>query len=152
MVDKESVIIDRKKLDQIIHNAEYCHLACTKNDQPYLVPLAFGYDGEHVFIHTASAGKKIDLFIANPKVCLGFEIDVELVRDSSAACDWSFNYQSVSATGTISEVTGVESKINALNCIMSHYSTENWDYPLKTLSKTRVWQITIESISGKASL
>ena len=47
-------------------------LACARDHQPYLVPINFAYDGEHLYGLT-TAGQKIDSMRSNPRVCL--EID-----------------------------------------------------------------------------
>ena len=47
-------------------------LACARDDQPYVVPIHFAYDGEGLYGLT-TAGQKIDWMRSNPRVCL--EID-----------------------------------------------------------------------------
>jgi len=64
MRKKEKEITRREELDHIIHNSLICHLSCSLNDQPYVVPLSFGYDGNAVYFHTAPEGKKIDILSA----------------------------------------------------------------------------------------
>ena len=76
---KEKEITNRNEIDQIIHNSLICHLSCSLNDQPYVVPLSFGYDGNAVFFHTAKEGKKNDILSANPRVCLGFDRKLKFV-------------------------------------------------------------------------
>ena len=149
---KENEITDRIMLDQIISGALYCHLACSINDQPYLIPLSFGYDGEYVYFHTALKGKKSDIFSQNSNICLGFEREVSLEKDEDQACDWSFHFQSVIATGVIEEVTKYETRLLVLDQIMSHYSDKKWTFPEKTLARTRTWKVNLKSITGKQSL
>ena len=50
----------------------YGHLACSQNDQPYVVPIYFAYDGDSIFIYTTE-GKKSASMDNNPKVCLQVE-------------------------------------------------------------------------------
>jgi uncharacterized protein len=51
---------------------DFGRLACARDDQPYVVPIHFAYDGEHLYGLT-TAGQKIDWMRSNPRVCL--EID-----------------------------------------------------------------------------
>jgi nitroimidazol reductase NimA-like FMN-containing flavoprotein (pyridoxamine 5'-phosphate oxidase superfamily) len=44
-------------------------LACARDDQPYVVPIHFAYDGEGLYGLT-TAGQKIDWMRTNPRVCL----------------------------------------------------------------------------------
>jgi nitroimidazol reductase NimA-like FMN-containing flavoprotein (pyridoxamine 5'-phosphate oxidase superfamily) len=53
----------------------YAHLACSRDDEPYVVPVHYAFDGDYVFIYTTE-GKKSGILDSNPKVCLQAE-DVE---------------------------------------------------------------------------
>ena len=151
MRKKEKAINHREELDQIIHKAQICHLACSRNDEPYVVPLSYGYDGEAVYFHTAQEGKKIDFLETNPLVCLGFEQGVKLQPDPDLACEWSFAFSSVIITGTAEELTDPQVKLEGIKQIMLHYSSRDWDIPLEELSRTKVWRVIINTISGKES-
>ena len=148
---KEKEITDRNLIDRIIHQADICHLSCSLDDRPYLIPISFGYDGQAVYIHTAPAGRKIEYFEGNPRVCLAFISRADLISSPDQACEWSFEFASVLAEGEISEITDLDGKSAALNQIMAHYSGREWDLPAKTLSGTRVWKIRLEHLTGKVS-
>ena len=148
---KEKEIIDRKEIDAIIEAAPVCRMAMAHDNQPYVVPLSFGYDGSSVYIHTADAGKKIDMIRANPNVCLEFEHQVEVQPDRDLPCKWSFAYQSVIAFGTIRELQDPSQKDAGLSLIMRHYTDREWSYNPKAVAKTRVWKIAIDSMNGKRS-
>ena len=143
--------MDRDHIERVIHNSPYCHLACSFQDEPYLIPLAFGFEGDSVYIHTARSGKKIDFLTQNPRVCLGFEVDVSLQKDPDTACEWSFEFQSVIASGSIEEITDLEEKSAGLSLIMEHYSEKDWEFSPQQLAKTRVWRIRIAEVTGKQS-
>ncbi|MCJ7735670.1 MAG: pyridoxamine 5'-phosphate oxidase family protein [Anaerolineales bacterium] len=148
---KDKEIMDRKDLDHIIHNSTICHLACSRDNKPYLVPLSFGYDGKSVYFHTAPSGLKIETITKNPQVCLAFESEIRLITNPDQACRWSFEYTSVIASGEIIEITDLQEKNTALNQIMVHYSGQSWDFPVNELSNTRIWRVPLETISGKHS-
>ena len=151
MRKKDKAVANRKTIDGIIQGAEICHLSCCLNDQPYLIPISFGYDGQAIFIHTALAGKKITIFEQNPRVCLSFVSQAALLSNQDLACNWSFDYSSVIAEGEISEITDPELKTSALNHIMSHYSGREWEIPNKALASIRAWKIVLENPMGKTS-
>ena len=148
---KEKLILDRGSIDRIINQSDICHLSCCQGDLPYSIPISFGYDGEVVFIHTASTGKKITIFETNPRVCLVFVSRADILSHPDRACKWSFAFSSVIAEGKIHEITDTDKKATALNQIMSHYSGREWDLPEKDLVGTRVWKITLETLTGKIS-
>ena len=126
---KDKALEDRSAIDRIIHEAAYCHLSCSLNDQPYGIPISFGYDGQALYIHTAPSGKKIEIFEQNPRVWAAFVSRVELTPDLDQACHWSQKYASVLAEGSISEITDPGEKHAALNQIMTHYSGRDWEMP-----------------------
>ena len=141
----------RSEIDQIIHNALYCQLACSLNNEPYIIPIAYGYDGEAIYFHTGMEGKKIDVFSANPKVCLSFIVDVKIHPNPLEACQWSFQYKSVIGYGDVKEINNLNQRLNALSAIMAHYTQKQWDFPEDELSKTRLWKVKLHDLTGKVS-
>ena len=148
---KDKELNNKDLIDQVINQALYCHLACSSQDEPYVIPVSFGYDGDSVYIHTSRSGKKIDILTQNPRVCLGFEIGVSILEDPALACDWSFEFQSVIASGLIEEITAEDEKAAGLSVIMDHYSNKEWEFPPQQLARSKVWRIRILEISGKHS-
>ena len=151
MRKKDKEISDRKTMDSIIHNAEICHLACCLDNQPYVIPISFGYDGKTIYFHTARIGKKNEIFLKNPQVCLGFETNIDLITDQESACGWTFDFQSVIAEGEIEEISDPDLKNIGLNQIMHHYSGKDWEMPEKEISKTKIWCVELQTVSGKRS-
>lgn len=66
----------RKALKQASHG----RLGCARDNQPYVVPIYFSFDGEHLYGFT-TLGQKIECMRANPHVCV--EIDERKSHD-----DW----------------------------------------------------------------
>jgi len=148
---KEKEITSRGEMDQIVHNSLICHLSCSLNDQPYVVPLSFGYDGNAVYFHTSQKGKKNDILSVNPRVCLGFEREIHVQSDPDLACRWSFHFQSVIATGIAEVVTNPEDRLYGITQIMLHLSDKAWEISEKELSRVTIWQVILTEITGKIS-
>lgn len=148
--DKE--IITRQEIDAIIRQALICRIALADRNEPYVVPVSFGYDGDALFIHTAKSGRKIDFVEANNRVCFELETNVSLKTDDHNPCEWTFEFESVIGYGTIVELEAGEDRIRGLNQIMLHYSDREWDIDDEATATTRVWRIDIESMTGKRSL
>jgi nitroimidazol reductase NimA-like FMN-containing flavoprotein (pyridoxamine 5'-phosphate oxidase superfamily) len=55
-----------------LKQADFGRLACVRGDQPYIVPVHFSYDGQHLYGLT-TLGQKVEWMRSNPHVCL--EID-----------------------------------------------------------------------------
>jgi hypothetical protein len=147
--DKE--ITDRSQIDRIIRGSQVCRLGFALNDEPYVVPLSFGYDGEALYFHTARRGKKIDFISANPRVCFELERNVQLLISPDEPCSWSFSFESVVGYGTISELTSHERKAYGLSQIVLHCSGREWGFGSSNLDSVRVWRLTVESVTGKLS-
>jgi nitroimidazol reductase NimA-like FMN-containing flavoprotein (pyridoxamine 5'-phosphate oxidase superfamily) len=145
-------VTSRREIDEILHRALVCHLAFAVDGEPYAIPISYGYDGHSIYIHTANEGRKIDCIGANPRVCFQVEHGVRLVSHPEDACAWSFSFESVIGYGEVVELTAVEDKAAGLNQIMLHYSDRSWSFDPAMLAATRVWEIPIESVSGKRSV
>ncbi|GAF88273.1 unnamed protein product [marine sediment metagenome] len=147
--DKE--ITRREEIDKIIRSALVCRIAFADRDEPYVVPVSFGYDDKALFIHTAKTGRKLDFIKANNRVCFELEGNISLQTDDRDACNWTFAFESIIGYGTISELESAEDRARGLNQIMLHYSGREWDIEPSATATTRVWQIDIESVTGKRS-
>ncbi len=145
-------IVNRHEIDEIIRGAQVCRIAFANGDEPYVVPVSFGYDGDNIYIHTAKTGRKLDFIAANNRVCFELEANVSLQRDEDDPCAWTFAFESVIGYGVITELTTTDDKVHGLHQIMLHYSGRDWDFEEETTATTRVWRIDIESLTGKRSL
>jgi len=147
---KDKEINDKEQIEQVIQNAEICRLAMADGDQPYVVPLNFGYRDETVYFHCATQGRKIDVLKANPKVCLEFTTDLELVR-AEKSCDWGQRFNCVLAFGQAHLLEDNDAKREALDVIMAHYGGKGGDYSGGKLKITAVIAVKIDTMTGKGS-
>ena len=70
--------LNTSAIEQFLERADYGHLACSLNDQPYVVPIHFAYSKPFFYIYTTE-GKKSEILDQNPSVCL----QLEEVKDNS---------------------------------------------------------------------
>lgn len=141
-------ISDRIIIDHIIRSCPVCRLGLSYDDQPYIVPLCFGYDGRALYFHGATEGRKIDMIKKNSKVCFEFDIPGKIITGDQA-CKWGMLYESVIGFGTAMILERLELKTAGLNHIMDRYSHETWTFPENMLDKTIVVRVEIAEISGK---
>ncbi len=148
----ERGIFDREQIDSIISRSPVCRLGLVVDGRPYVVPLCFGYDGQAVFLHVATAGKKLAGLRENNQVCLEFDIPGEVTR-SPDACSWSMSYESVIANGSVEFLESVAEKRSALMTIMKHYGGDDpdWTFPASVLENTFVLKVHLNEITGKAN-
>jgi nitroimidazol reductase NimA-like FMN-containing flavoprotein (pyridoxamine 5'-phosphate oxidase superfamily) len=60
------------EIGDMLRRVKYGHLACSRDNQPYVVPIYFVYDGNEIFMYT-TAGLKSQVMEDNPKICLQAE-------------------------------------------------------------------------------
>ena len=146
----EKEITDESAVEAIIHASLVCRLALSDGNQPYIVPLCFGYQDRTLYFHSALEGKKIDILKKNNRTCFEFDINTEII-EADKACKWGMKYQSVIGFGRAVLVENIEEKQKGLNIIMNHYSDRIWQFPDKAIEKIAVIKIEIEKMTGKRS-
>jgi nitroimidazol reductase NimA-like FMN-containing flavoprotein (pyridoxamine 5'-phosphate oxidase superfamily) len=133
------------EIEEVLRRVGYGHLGCSQNDRPYVVPVHYVYDGEFIYLYT-NEGKKADILISNPQVCL----QVEEVVDNG-------NWQSVVVNGVAEPVTYaaeieaithmVSSRIPTPTPAMGITWINNW----VAAKKERVFRIKPETRSGRTA-
>jgi uncharacterized protein len=145
---KDKEIKDKAQIEQIIADALVCRLALAVDNQPYVVPLNFGYRDNTVYFHCARQGRKIDMLTANPRVCLEFSVVLDLVRGETS-CEWGQLFKSVLAFGNARLIEDEAEKSAALDIIMAHYGGRGGDYSDKKLKTTAVVAVALTEMTGK---
>jgi len=149
---KDKEITNPSDLEVILQKAKVCRLGLLDGDIPYIVPVHYGYRMNHLYIHAAKQGKKIELIKKNPMVCFEVEIDHK-IRNTGIPCNWSTTYRSIIGYGKASLLTDVEEKKQSLEILISHYSPETiYDFSTKMIDSVAVIKISIDSMTGKQSL
>jgi nitroimidazol reductase NimA-like FMN-containing flavoprotein (pyridoxamine 5'-phosphate oxidase superfamily) len=146
--DKE--LKDRTLIDSVIRRSQVCRLGLADGAFPYVIPMCFGYDGESLYLHCASKGRKLDILRSNSRVCFEFDI-VEGLIEAPDACHWGIRYQSVIGTGVAVIVDDPQGKREALKALMAQYSRTVFAFPEDTVNGTTVIKVFIETITGKQS-
>jgi len=155
MRKKEREIADRAQVDAILSAAKIVRVAFAVENEPYVVPLSYGYDPKAgiLYVHTAREGRKIDCIEANPRICFEVEGTSRMKAGDERGCSWGVLYESVIGYGTIRELIDPEAREAALLWIMRQQSGRDgkWTFSPEVVAVTRVWAITVESVTGKRS-
>lgn len=146
---KEREITDHAILEEILHKAWICRLAMSADDQPYVIPLCFGYRDKTLYIHCAQEGLKIDMLKKNHRVCFEADGDLELKRGENA-CEWGMKGRSVIGFGRAHVIDDPDGKTMALGVIMEHYGAKApFSYNAGGLEKALIIRVDIETMTGK---
>ena len=145
----EREINDREEMEAIIQRAQVCRIGLSEKDVPYIVPMDFGYEGNCLYFHCASEGKKLDMIRQNSKVCFEMDIDHQMVKPAGRPCEWSAKYRSVIGFGKAFIIEDLQEKSAALNIITRHYGGDRYDFSEKELERVGIIKIEISSMTGK---
>jgi hypothetical protein len=145
---KDKEIKDIAAIEDILSKALVCRLGLCENNQPYVVPLCFGYKDNTLYLHCAGQGKKLDIIRKNNNVCFELDIDLELVKDEQP-CNWGMKYKSIVGFGKAIFIEDADLKCKALNIIMQHFSGKAFEYPEQAVKNTTIIKVEIENMTGK---
>lgn len=121
MSNPERIVSDPDEILAIIKNHPICRIALNDESSPYIVPVNFGYEyqnGQWTFwFHGARNGKKMRLLRRNPAISIEIDGDHQLM-EAEEACDYSFAYTSIIASGRAFVVRQRSEMEHGLNVIM----------------------------------
>ena len=147
---KDKEITDINEIEGIIRKAVCCRIGLVDNDEPYVVPVCFGYERNTLYFHGALEGRKVELIKKNNKICFEIDTDVEVVK-AEEPCDWNMKYRSVIGVGRAYILKNNEEKSYGLRLIMKQYTEGDFSFPKSALDSTLVVRVDISSITGKQS-
>ena len=137
----------------ILDQCQVCRVAMCVNEQPYIVPLNFGYEMADsrliLYLHGAAEGKKVDMLRQNPNVC--FEVDTEhgLVGTEHVK-NYSYTYASVIGFGVAEFIEEPAQKLRALqNLVEKVAGHKNFQPDEQSLKQVMVFKITCSEFTGK---
>ena len=63
---------NRAEIEKVIHDSDVCYVGMVDGNEPYVIPMNFGYKDNVIYFHSAPKGRKIDLLEKNNRVCVTF--------------------------------------------------------------------------------
>lgn len=124
-------------------------LACTENDQPYIVPVTYCYDGKFIY-GQMNEGMKLNILRKNPNTC--FEVD--MMTDMA-------NWQSVIVFGQFEELEGADAEkarkilFNNVFTLMTsstihiHEHEEKTELDDSNRIKRHMYRIRVQKMTGR---
>src|SRR4030095_9284901 len=73
--------LNNTECQKVLGRNKVGHLACAHDNQPYVMPLNYAYDGNYLYAFT-TRGQKVEWMRSNPLIC--FEVD-----EVSGHTDWT---------------------------------------------------------------
>ncbi len=151
---REKAIYDRATVHGILDAGIVAHVAFVQDDNPVVVPMLYGRDGERIFLHGARKSRVIRLLEQTNRASLNVTLLDALVFARSAF-NSSMNYRSVTVFGKPVFIDDWDQKLHAMHAISEHTMPGRWAElraPLdKEIKMTGIISLDIESASAKVS-
>ena len=152
MTKRERQVTDESRIEEILDTAKVLHLGLCVNNEPYVVPMNYGWTREGgklvIYLHSAVRGRKLDMLQANPKVF--FELDCDRVPfEGELPCQYGMTYASVMGRGTARILEDVAEKEEAMSVLMKTQTGKDFSFNERLVSIVAVIRIDVEEYTAK---
>lgn len=149
---REKLVTDMNEIVKILDNSKVVHVGMIDGDEPYVVPMNYGYtlvDGKlTLWLHCAKRGRKLDVLRANNKVFFEMECGIQPF-DGDIACRYGISYSSIMGRGTAEIVEDVEIKKAALTYLMKTQTGMDFEFEDKMASIVSIIKIDTVEFTAK---
>ena len=153
MTKRERQITDREQILRILDTARVLHLGLAVDNEPYVVPMNYGYTMEDgkltLYVHGATMGRKLDVLRANPKVFVELDCD-RAPFEGKVACQYGMIYSSIMGKGKAVILEDPEEKMEALSILMKTQTGKDFTFNERLVSIVSVIRIDVEAYTAKA--
>ena len=152
MTRRERQVTDINEIIKILDNSKVLHLGLVDGDEPYVVPMNYGYTYENekltIWLHCARQGKKLDIMKVNPKVFFEMEYGITPF-EGEVACKYGITYSSLMGRGVATIIEDVETKKIALSSLMKTQTGKDFDFDDRMAEVVGVVKIDVLEFTAK---
>lgn len=152
MTRRERQVTDIDEIIAILDKSKVVHVGMIDGDEPYVVPMNYGYlleDGKlTIYLHGAKRGRKIDTIVANPKVFYEMCCDITPF-EGDVACNYGITYASIMGRGLATLVEDVEEKKRALTLLMKAQTGKDFEFEDKMTTFVNIIKIETLKFTAK---
>lgn len=152
MTRREREITDIDEIIAILNKSKIDHIGLVDGDEPYVVPMNYGYimqDGKlTIYLHGAKRGRKIDVMRTNPKVFFEAECDLQEF-EGDIACRYGIAYSSIMGRGLATIVEDIEEKKKGLSVLMKTQTGRDFEFEDKMVAFVSVIRIDVTEFTAK---
>ena len=142
---------DYERVFAILDHGLVAHVAFVHQGRPIVIPMAYGHDGDRLFLHGARKGR-IATATAGEQVSISVTL-VDGIVVARSLFDSTMNYRAVVIHGEATVVAAGADRMHALRCIAEHSVPGRWNEVRapsdRELRATEVLAVEIESASAK---
>ncbi len=152
MTRREQQVTDINEIIEILEKSKVVHVGMIDGDEPYVVPMNYGYvleDGKlTIYLHGARRGRKIDAITKNPKVFYEMCCDITPF-EGEVACKYGITYASIMGRGLATLVEDVEEKKKALSILMKTQTGKDFQFEDKLTTVVSIIKIDTLEFTAK---
>ncbi len=152
MTRREREVTDINEIIKILDESKVLHLGMVDGDEPYVVPMNYGYTLENgkltLWLHGAKRGRKLDVIRANPKVFFEMECNIQPF-EGDIACKYGITYASVMGRGIAEIVDDIEVKKHALSVLMKTQTGKDFEFEDKMAAVVSIIRIDSSEFTAK---
>lgn len=152
MTRREQQVTDINEIIEILEKSKVVHVGMIDGDEPYVVPMNYGYileDGKlTIYLHGARRGRKIDVIKANPKVFYEMCCDITPF-EGEVACKYGITYASIMGRGLATLVEDVDEKKKALSILMKTQTGKDFTFEDKLTTVVSIIKIDTLEFTAK---
>lgn len=152
MTRRERQVTDINEIIKILDNSKVLHLGLVDGDEPYVVPMNYGYTYENekltIWLHCARQGRKLDIMKVNPKVFFEMEYGITPF-EGEVACKYGITYSSLMGRGVATIIEDVETKKIALSSLMKTQTGKDFDFDDRMAEVVGVVKIDVLEFTAK---
>ena len=152
LTKRERQVTDPEQIRHILDTGKVVHLAMAVDNEPYVVPMNYGYTMEEgkltLYLHSAVRGKKLDMIRENPRVFFAIDCD-RMPFEGRVPCQYGLVYSSVMGRGTAAIVEDVEEKKRAMTVLMKTQTGKDFAFEDRLVSIVAVIRIDVEEYTAK---
>ena len=149
---REREVTDINEILKILDNSKIVHIGLIDGDEPYVVPMNYGYTYKNeqltLYLHGATEGKKLDIMRVNPKVFFSVECDVEPFN-GTVACQYGTSYSSIMGKGKARILETPEEKMQGLTLFMKTQTGLDFKFNERLVSAVSVIKIEVSEFTAK---
>jgi nitroimidazol reductase NimA-like FMN-containing flavoprotein (pyridoxamine 5'-phosphate oxidase superfamily) len=143
---------DAATIRAILDEGLVCHVGFIVDGQPFVIPMGYGRDGDHLILHGSVASRMLRALAAGSPACVTVTLLDGLVLARSVF-HHSMNYRSVVILGHPELIEGKEEKLAALERLTEHLAPGRWAEARlpndRELALTQVLRMSLEESSAK---
>ena len=152
LTKRERQVTDPEQILHILDTAKVLNLGLCQNDEPYVVPMNYGYTMEEgkltLYLHSAVKGKKLDMVQANPKVFFSMDCD-RMPFEGRVPCQYGLVYSSIMGRGRATLVEDVEEKKRAMSLLMKTQTGKDFTFEDRLVTIVTVIRIDVAEYTAK---